>query len=129
MKYATYIFIAVYTLIISASLAHGADPLTYTLLEPSIQLGPSPKTSTNLLDYIQQLFLSSLIMAVFLTVVMVTVAGIQYMSTDSWSGKKNASATLQNAFFGLGLALFSWMLLHLIDPDLVKLKIDGLSSQ
>src|SRR5689334_12127314 len=46
--------------------------------------------------------------------------GIEYMTTDSWSGKNDGKTKIQDALYGLGLALVSWLLLYTINPTLVS---------
>jgi cell wall-associated NlpC family hydrolase len=59
-----------------------------------------------------------------LSVVMIIVGGIQYMSTDAIAGKDEGRQTIQGAVLGLLLALGSFVILNTIDPDLTRLEPD-----
>jgi len=59
-----------------------------------------------------------------LAVIMIIWGGIQYMSTDAISGKSEAKNTIQNAIWGLLLAISAWLILNTINPDLVKFNLN-----
>ncbi len=128
MNFYYRILIAIYALFLSGTLAATAavDPLDYTLLEPTIQLQQGAPTQTNLLAYLQQIFVSALIMAVFLAILMLVISGVEYIASGVSGAKEDAKKRMFNAFFGLAIALFSWLLLNTIDPSLVELRIEGL---
>jgi hypothetical protein len=50
---------------------------------------------------------------------MIIWGGIIKMTTDSWSKTDEANKKIQNAVYGLVLALVSWLLLYTINPDMV----------
>ncbi len=54
-------------------------------------------------------------------VLMVVLGGIQYVGTDSWSGKDAGKKRIQAAVGGLILALSSYLILNTIDPSLTYL--------
>ncbi|MGM0482737.1 MAG: fibronectin type III domain-containing protein [Patescibacteria group bacterium] len=58
--------------------------------------------------------------AAVLAIIFITIGGLQYITTDSISNKESGKETIQNALFGLLLALASWLLLYTINPDLVQ---------
>lgn len=58
-----------------------------------------------------------------LSVLMVAISGIEYMSAEVISSKKNALDRLKHALLGLFIALSSYALLNTINPNLVDLKI------
>ncbi|HPC12346.1 MAG TPA: pilin, partial [Candidatus Paceibacterota bacterium] len=60
-----------------------------------------------------------------LAVIMLIVAGIQYMGEDSIFGKTKAKNQMTNAILGLLIALGSYAILYTISPDLIGNK--GLS--
>ena len=70
-----------------------------------------------LLGYV---FNFGLAIAVVLALVMIIWGGIEYMTTDSWEGKNDGKTRIQNALYGLGLALASYLILYTINPCLVQ---------
>ena len=58
-----------------------------------------------------------------LSVLMVTIGGIEYMSTVSVGEKEGAKSKITSALFGLLLALTSYIILNTINPNLINLKI------
>jgi len=60
--------------------------------------------------------------ATLLTVVMLVVGGVQYMTTDALAGKTNARETITKALLGLLLALGSFLILKTINPNLLNVE-------
>jgi hypothetical protein len=92
-----------------------AAPTEYTLLEP-LPLGENNevKTSVNAGNYIPGLFRFAIALAGVLAVVRLIWAGIQYMSTDAFSGKSEAKNTIENALWGLLLAFSAYAIVFTI---------------
>lgn len=67
--------------------------------------------------------------AAMLAVVFITIGGLQYMTTDSISGKEDGKENIKNAILGLLLALISWLILYTINPSLVKFEVEGISYE
>jgi len=118
-----FLFSVLLTILFS-SVALAAD---YIPLEPNAwsQLnGTGGKvtsiSTTNLGDFLNKVFSFGIAIAVALTVVMITLGGIQYMTTDSWSKKDEGKQKVKDAFTGLALALISWLILYTINPCLVS---------
>jgi len=55
-----------------------------------------------------------------LSVVMIVIGGIEYMTTELISSKEEGKKRITNAILGLLLALGAWTLLYTINPDLLK---------
>lgn len=64
-----------------------------------------------------------------LGVVMFTLAGIQYIVSESMGGKSDARSRINNALIGLAIALVSFILLQTINPDLLKFTSLNISSE
>jgi hypothetical protein len=105
----------------------GASPvLAQTEYQP---LAPLPDIPTNkgkitASSYITGVFMLVIAVASGLAVVMIIVGGIQYMSTDAFSGKSEAKNTIQNAIWGLLLAISAWLILNTINPKLVNFNLE-----
>ena len=55
-----------------------------------------------------------------LAMVMIVVAGVQYMTTEAVSGKGQAKSNIINAVFGFVLALAAYVILNTINPALLN---------
>src|ERR1035437_8135282 len=102
----------------------------YTLLEPLPCLGTnisgcsgtsgSTFSSINISDFISYAYKFMLALAVVLAVFMITVGGFEYMLSGAADTKSDALKKIQNAVWGLLLALVAYLLLYTIDPNLVS---------
>jgi len=66
-------------------------------------------------------FIVSIGVAALLAVIMIAIAGIQYMGSDAYSSKSDAKDRIRSAVIGLLLILGAFLLLYTINPDLVNL--------
>ncbi len=96
----------------------------YTLLEPLPGVPVNEAGEADPGQYISGLFTLIIGIAGVLAVFMIIFGGIQYMSTDAFSGKSEAKATIENAIWGLLLALGAWMILNTINPNLVGFDLE-----
>ncbi|OGI66138.1 hypothetical protein A3A95_00265 [Candidatus Nomurabacteria bacterium RIFCSPLOWO2_01_FULL_39_18] len=62
--------------------------------------------------------------AAILSVVMIVIGGIEYMTSELISSKEAGKETIKNALFGLLVALGAYALLNTINPDLLKSDLD-----
>ncbi len=53
-------------------------------------------------------------------IVMLVIGGFQYMTQDAVGGQKEARSRIQGAIFGLILLLLSYLILFVINPDILK---------
>ena len=103
----------------------------YTLLEPLPCIPGTGNNCTkgsttptvNIQTYVVYIFKIMIAVAVFATVVMVIIGGFQYMLTDSVTKKGDAKSPIQNALMGLTGALFSYLILYTINPQLVNISL------
>ncbi|TSC73464.1 MAG: Uncharacterized protein G01um101470_70 [Parcubacteria group bacterium Gr01-1014_70] len=105
-----------------ASFAYAVD---YKLLAPlpggSVQL---PADETGFSFYAQNFYLFLLSAAVILALVMLVIGGVEYVaSAGNTSLLGDAKGRMLNALLGLLLALASWLILNLINPDLVDFSL------
>ena len=97
----------------------------YNLLAP-IPLsgaGSGETQTTTAGPYIKGLFQLIIAIAGALAVVKIIFGGIQYMSTDAFTGKNEAKTTIENAIWGLILAISAWLILYTINPKLVEFNL------
>ena len=95
--------------------------IEYVPLEPDAfkTSGLTISSSTTLMTYLPMIFKFGIAIAIVLALIMIIWGGIMYMTTDSWEGKGEGMAKIQNSLYGLGMALIAWILLYTINPALV----------
>ena len=71
-------------------------------------------------DYLAGLFKALIIVTVILSVVMIVIGGIAYMTVDAARNKSEHKEKIWNAIIGLLIALGSWLLLNTINPELAS---------
>lgn len=71
-------------------------------------------------DYLLGIIRFVIAMCGVLAVLMIVIAGIQYMSTDAISGKEDAKEKITNVIFGLIIALGGYIILNTINPQLTN---------
>lgn len=92
--------------------------LEYAPLAPLPFPGLDGGGTPNLETYLQGIFRMLLIVAVVLSVIMIVIAGFQYVaSSANPQGKGEARKRLSGALIGLVLALGSWLLLDTVNPN------------
>lgn len=74
--------------------------------------------------FLEGAFKIGLAIAATLAVVMITIGGFQYMTTDSVYNKTEGKDKIQNAIVGLLIALLIWLILFTINPKLLNFDID-----
>jgi hypothetical protein len=74
-------------------------------------------------DFLNASFKLGLAVAATLAVIMITIGGLQYMTTDSIYGKTEGRDKIQDAITGLLIALLIWLILFTINPNLLNFDI------
>ena len=94
-----------------------------------VQIGPLADC-VDLKGYLEGVFQILIGIAGVLAVVMIVICGIKVMSTTSTSGKAEAKECIWKALFGMLLAIFAWLILNTINPQLLgsDLNLPDLSS-
>ena len=85
---------------------------------------PGVDKDTNFEGFLNLAFKIGLAVAATLAVVMITIGGFQYMTTDSIGNKTEGRNKIQDAIIGLLIALLIWLILFTINPDLLKFNLD-----
>lgn len=76
-------------------------------------------------DYVQSLFNVALGTLMVLSVIMIVIAGVQYMTVESIYGKSDAKKRIVGAITGLILALGIFLILKTINPRLLEINFGG----
>ncbi|MEK7390639.1 MAG: hypothetical protein AAB635_00700 [Patescibacteria group bacterium] len=88
---------------------------------PLVKLpGIDKAEANNLPEYLKAMFKLLLGVAGALAVIMITLGGIEYMSTDSMFGKEEGKKKINNALLGLLLAIGAWLILFTVNPKLLE---------
>jgi len=82
--------------------------------------------ATNLPALFNSLLAFTIGAAALLAVLMLAIGGIEYMGSDVWSSKQEGKDRMKDAVFGLILILASWLILSILNPNL--LEIDSITS-
>ncbi len=93
--------------------------LEYQPLEP----GALPFTATGsdqLTNFLSQAFSFGLAVAAALAVIMIVWGGVEIMLSESVFKKEDGHAKIKDAIYGLLLALVSWLILYIINPDILN---------
>jgi len=96
------------------------DKFTYTLLQSLPQEGDDLSENVTLEQYLTWAFRFVLALAGFLAVMMIVIGGVEYIiSGASESMRGEAKKRIENAIWGLVMALVSYLVLYTINPSLV----------
>ncbi|MBI2109002.1 MAG: hypothetical protein HYT93_02355 [Parcubacteria group bacterium] len=78
--------------------------------------------TTNAIGYLENLIFLGIGLAIVLAVLVIVIAGIEYMGSDAFTKKEDAKNKITMAIFGLAIAFGGYLLLETINPDLVVFK-------
>ncbi len=100
--------------------------LNYTLLE---KIPGQESTTGNLPGYVQAVLNATMMIIVLSAIFMVSIGGFLYLTSAGNTSRANqAKGIITDAILGLILALTSYLILYIINPDLVTLRISSLST-
>lgn len=117
------LYIGVIGLFLNTSLVFAQEE--YNLLEPGFVGGaPGTNVSVNFVDYAENAYKIFLTIVVFVTVLMFIIGGLEYMTSALPAAKSNGIKRITAAFWGLVLALSSFLILNIINPDLLEIRVD-----
>lgn len=119
-----------YAVPVIAFAAGGFVPLTK---DANFQKMLAPATggtsgTTDLTSFINSAFKMLLSVGGILAVLRIAYAGYQYMSSDAWGEKSHAKEILGDVVIGMLLLLSVYLILYQINPQILELKIHGVTS-
>jgi Type IV secretion system pilin len=86
-------------------------------------------SGSDLPKYIEAIYKLALIIVVLSAVLMLSIGGFMYLtSAGNTAALTTAKGVIFDAVIGLVIALAAWLLLNVINPDLVNITIKGLSA-
>ena len=99
--------------------------LTYQPLEGKAfeNFGGVITEKTTLGQFLSQAFQFGLAIAAALAVVMIVWGGVEIMLSEAVTKKEDGKKKIWDAIWGLGLALVSWLILYIINPDILNFKL------
>src|SRR3989344_1638880 len=98
----------------------GSGKFTYTLLQSLPKEGTDLSENVTLEEYLTWAFRFVLALAGFLAVMMIVIGGVEYIiSGASEAMRGEAKKRIENAIWGLVMALVSYLVLYTINPSLV----------
>lgn len=117
-----FVFFAGISLVMPEAQAQG---LQYTLLE---KIPGTDNLGSDLPGYLKALYNVALVIIVLSAVLMLSIGGFMYLtSAGNTAALSTAKSVIFDALIGLMIALAAYLLLFVINPDLVKVSINGLS--
>lgn len=129
MKINKRVFFFVFSfLVLSLSLATPvAQALDYQLLEKipfTDNIGGS-----DLPKYVSAIYKAALVIVTLSAVLMVSVGGFMYLtSAGNTASMGTAKGIIYDSLIGLVIALSAWLILYIINPDLVQISLKGLPT-
>jgi hypothetical protein len=97
--------------------------LDYVPLEQEAFTGFDANGDTKLSQFLSQAFSFGLAIAAALSVIMIVWGGVEIMLSESVFKKDDGKKKIQDAIYGLLLALVSWLILYTINPDILIFKL------
>ena len=97
--------------------------LNYEPLVPGLFNDFASNSGDQLSVFLRKAFQFGLAIAAALAVVMVIWGGVEIMLSESVLKKSDGKQRISDAIWGLLLALVSWLILYIINPDILLFKI------
>lgn len=85
------------------------------------KLGQLYGSSPDLATFLGNLFTAALSIGAILAVLRLGYAGYEYMTSEAWGNKQHAKEVIGDVVLGLLLLLSVYLILHQINPDILKL--------
>src|SRR3989344_6496529 len=104
----------------SSSSQSSESGFTYTLLQPLPKEGTDLSENVTLEEYLTWAFRFILVLTGFLAVMMIVIGGVEYIISGANEAMRGeAKKRIENAIWGLVMALVSYLVLYTINPSLV----------
>lgn len=102
-----------------------AEEKGYTLLEPSIIIdqGGTQPAGYGLTEYLETVYLLMFVLIISATVFYFILGGLEYITSDIPGVKLDGKSKIWKALLGLFIALTSYLLLKIINPDLLDISL------
>lgn len=99
--------------------------LQYQLLE---KIPGAENVGSDMKGYVENIYLVGLILVVLSAVLMLSIGGFMYLtSAGNTSALGSAKTIIWDSLIGLTIALVAWLILNVINPDLISVTLNGFS--
>ena len=102
----------------AAILLFFAPLISFAQYTPLAPIGDLFTQSSTLCDYLGDVFVVAIGIALVFAVLMIVIAGFEYITVEMISSKQAAKKRLTDAVLGVLLALGAWVLLNTLNPSL-----------
>ena len=124
-----FLFIVVVFVSLSGVAYAAAGDITYTPIEPlPCPNGTCDQPGTNFPAFVSTIFKVLIGFGGLFAVVMIVIAGIGYMLSESAIDTSKAKARAQAALWGLLLLAASWLILNTINPKLLEFNLSSIGN-
>lgn len=122
----SWLFLKLLSFGVTASAAGGETESGYVLLEPTALTGTQVSSSSpiDLMTYLKGAYQTFFVVVFSAAIIMIVWAGFEYILTDVVTTKGRAKGRIKNAFFGLAIITLSYLVLYIINQDLVSFNLD-----
>lgn len=98
----------------------------YQLLEPSVIINDegSQPTTYGLREYLETAYLILFVVIICAAVFYLVLGGLEYVLSDIPNIKLDGMSKFKKALLGLAIALLSYLILNIINPDLLNFRLD-----
>lgn len=115
-----FLSLLIFTALAGTTQVYAAALDEFTPLVPDL---PQIDDARDITEYLNGLMAIAVGAAALLAVVMITIGGIEWMTTDSVPGIGNAKGRIQDAIVGLLIVLMSVLILNIINPEITNLNL------
>lgn len=117
------LFVMLFSVVPTSLSVFAADAPGYVPLV-SIPALNNQDGSVNISGYIPGAVRLAIKIAGALAVIMIVIGGVQYASTDAINGKSEGKERIQNAIYGLLLAIGAFFILNSVNPETLNLNLE-----
>lgn len=114
-------------LLATAAIPFAAAAAPYVPLEP-LPFVKATSGALSFADLLNGFFQLSLVLGAAITAVMLTVGGVQYMTSDAAGGKQQGKDRIRNAALGFLLLLSVYVIIKTINPDLLVFDLSRITD-
>ena len=122
-KTLVFVFFALSLFLISTSVTFAVDVSPEYQPLVGIPGLPNLNKKTSLPDYINQIYLLTIVVGSLLGVMRLAYAGVKYSLSDIVTDKHDAKHDMQGVLLGLAILLIPFIVLKEINPDLIRLDV------
>lgn len=119
-----FVFLSLFTTLFIFAPDTNAQGLQYQLLE---KIPGTDNLGSDLPGYVKAIYKVALIVVTLSAVLMISIGGFMYLtSAGNTAAMGNAKGVITDALIGLVIALSAWLVLYVINPDLVNISMTAL---